>query len=118
VRACASSKSRPKCGPTFLRKIEPRIAFLRAIRSLARILRRHKLSQPIKSQIHFILMKEKSNKKKRRITKRKKEKNSEFQSSAIHNVGKREKGKKGKREKGKKGKGKREKGEGGKKEER
>jgi hypothetical protein len=48
VRACASSKSRPKCGTNFLRKAETRIAFLRAIRSWARILRSHKLSQPIK----------------------------------------------------------------------
>jgi hypothetical protein len=32
----------------FLIKVETRIAFLRAIRSLAKILRRHKLPQPIK----------------------------------------------------------------------
>jgi hypothetical protein len=44
VRACASSKSRPKVRTNFLRKVETRIAFLRAIRSLARILRRHKLT--------------------------------------------------------------------------
>jgi hypothetical protein len=37
-----------KVRTNFLRKVETRIAFLRAIRSLARILRRHKLSQPIK----------------------------------------------------------------------
>jgi hypothetical protein len=37
-----------KLRTNFLRKVETRIAFLHAIRSLARILRRHKLSQPIK----------------------------------------------------------------------
>jgi hypothetical protein len=41
-------ESRPKVHTNFLRKVETRISFLRAIRSLARILRRHKLSQLIK----------------------------------------------------------------------
>jgi hypothetical protein len=41
-------ESWPKVRTNFLRKVETRIVFLRAVLSLARILRRYKLSQLVK----------------------------------------------------------------------